>query len=82
MKQRNIDELRFRQLSDQDLDQHIHTTSCISPPKRIRCVLEISGVRYFSQKAGDTADKLILLREEKSRPRAGSKAVKRIDDTR
>ena len=67
MKQRNIDELRFRRLSDQDLDQHIHNhklyLSFITNKMRARN----KRVRYFAVKAGDTADKLALLNEEKSR---------------
>lgn len=67
MKQRKIDELRFRQLSDQDLDQHIHNhklyLSFLTDKMRARN----KRVRYFAVKAGDTADKLILLKEEKSR---------------
>lgn len=67
MKQSKIDELRFRQLSDQDLDQHIHNhklyLSFLTDKMRARN----KRVRYFAVKAGDTADKLILLKEEKSR---------------
>lgn len=67
MKQRKIDELRFRHLSAQDLDQHIHNhqlyLSFLTDKMRARN----KRVRYFSLKAGDTADKLILLKEEKSR---------------
>lgn len=67
MKQRKIDELRFRQLSDQDLDQHIHNhklyLSFLTDKMRARN----KRVRYFAVKAGDTAGKLILLKEEKSR---------------
>lgn len=67
MKQSKIDELRFRQLSDQDLDQHIHNhklyLSFLTDKMRARN----KRVRYFAVKAGDTADKLILLNEEKSR---------------
>lgn len=67
MKQRNIDQLRFRQLSNQDLDQHIHNhqlyLSFLTDKMRARN----KRVRYFAVKAGDTADKLILLNEEKSR---------------
>lgn len=67
MKQRKIDELRFRQLSDQDLDQHIHNhklyLSFLTDKMRARN----KRIRYFAVKAGDTADKLILLKEEKSR---------------
>nr|DAS18053.1 MAG TPA: hypothetical protein [Caudoviricetes sp.] len=67
MKQRKIDELRFRRLSAQDLDQHIHNhqlyLSFLTDKMRARN----KRVRYFAVKAGDTADKLILLKEEKSR---------------
>lgn len=67
MKQRKIDELRFRQLSDQDLDQHIHNhqlyLSFLTDKMRARN----KRVRYFAVKAGDTEDKLILLKEEKGR---------------
>lgn len=67
MKQRKIDELRFRQLSDQDLDQHIHNhklyLSFLTDKMRARN----KRVRYFAVKAGDTADKLLLLKEEKGR---------------
>lgn len=67
MKQRNIDQLRFRQLSAQDLDQHIHNhqlyLSFLTDKMRARN----KRVRYLAVKAGDTADKLILLNEEKSR---------------
>lgn len=67
MKQSKIDELRFRQLSDQDLDQHIHNhklyLSFLTDKMRARN----KRIRYFAVKAGDTADKLILLNEEKSR---------------
>ena len=67
MKQRKIDELRFRHLSDQDLDQHIHNhqlyLSFLTDKMRARN----KRVRYFAVKAGDTADELILLKEEKSR---------------
>jgi len=67
MKQRKIDELRFRQLSDQDLDQHIHNhqlyLSFLTDKMRARN----KRVSYFSLKAGDTADKLLLLKEEKGR---------------
>lgn len=67
MKQRNIDQLRFRQLSDQDLDQHIHNHQLYLSFLTNKMRARNKRVRYFSQKAGDTADKLILLKEEKSR---------------
>ena len=67
MKQRNIDQLRFRQLSNQDLDQHIHNHQLYLSFLTNKMCPRNKRVRYFSLKAGDTADKLILLREEKSR---------------
>lgn len=73
MKQRNIDELRFRQLSDQDLDQHIHNHQLYLSFLTNKMRSRNKRVRYFSQKAGDTAGKLILLREEKSRRGQGVK---------
>ncbi len=67
MKQRNIDQLRFRHLGDQDLDQHIHNHQLylyfITNKMRARN----KRVRYFAVKSGDTADKLALLNEEKIR---------------
>lgn len=66
MKQRNIDQLRFRQLSDQDLDQHIHNHKLYLSFLTNKMRARNKRVRYFAVKAGDTADKLILLKEEKS----------------
>lgn len=65
MKQRNIDELRFRQLSNQDLDQHIHNHQLYLSFLTNKMCPRNKRVRYFSLKAGDTADKLLLLKEEK-----------------
>lgn len=67
MKQRNIDQLRFRQLSAQDLDQHIHNHQLYLSFLTNKMRARNKRVRYFAVKAGDTADKLILLKEEKSR---------------
>jgi len=67
MKQRNIDELRFRQLSNQDLDQHIHNHQLYLSFLTNKMCPRNKRVRYFSLKAGDTADKLLLLKEEKGR---------------
>lgn len=67
MKQRNIDELRFIRLSDQDLDQHIHNHQLYLSFLTNKMRARNKRVRYFAVKAGDTADKLILLKEEKSR---------------
>ena len=67
MKQRNVDELRFRKLSDQDLDQHIHNHQLYLSFLTNKMRARNKRVRYFSVKAGDTADKLALLNEEKSR---------------
>jgi len=67
MKQRKIDELRFRQLSDQDLDQHIHNHQLYLSFLTNKMCPRNKRVRYFSLKAGDTADKLLLLKEEKGR---------------
>lgn len=67
MKQRKIDELRFRQLSDQDLDQHIHNHKLYLSFLTDKMHARNKRARYFAVKAGDTADKLILLNEEKSR---------------
>lgn len=67
MKQRNIDELRFRQLSNQDLDQHIHNHQLYLSFLTNKMCPRNKCVRYFSLKAGDTADKLLLLKEEKGR---------------
>lgn len=66
MKQRNIDQLRFRQLSSQDLDQHIHNHQLYLSFLTNKMRTRNKRVRYFAVKAGDTADKLILLNEEKS----------------
>lgn len=67
MKQRNIDQLRFRQLSNQDLDQHIHNHQLYLSFLTNKMCPRNKRVRYFSLKAGDTADKLLLLKEEKGR---------------
>lgn len=67
MKQRNIDQLRLRQLSNQDLDQHIHNHQLYLSFLTNKMCPRNKRVRYFSLKAGDTADKLLLLKEEKSR---------------
>lgn len=67
MKQRNIDQLRFRQLSDQDLDQHIHNHQLYLSFLTNKMRARNKRVRYFAVKAGDTADKLALLKEEKRR---------------
>lgn len=67
MKQRKVDELRFRQLSDQDLDQHIHNHKLYLSFLTNKMRARNKRVRYFSLKAVDTAGKLILLKEEKSR---------------
>ncbi len=67
MKQRKIDKLRFRHLSDQDLDQHIHNHKLYLSFLTNKMRARNKRVRYFSLKAGDTADKLMLLKEEKSR---------------
>jgi hypothetical protein len=67
MKQRKVDELRFRRLSDQDLDQHIHNHQLYLSFLTNKMRARNKRVRYFSSKAGDTADKIILLKEEKSR---------------
>lgn len=67
MKQRIIDQLRFRQLSAQDLDQHIHNHQLYLSFLTNKMRARNKRVRYFAVKAGDTADKLILLKEEKSR---------------
>lgn len=67
MKQRNIDELRFRQLSNQDLDQHIHNHQLYLSFLTNKMRPRNKRVSYFSLKAGDTADKLLLLKEEKGR---------------
>lgn len=67
MKQRKVDELRFRRLSDQDLDQHIHNHQLYLSFLTNKMRARNKRVRYFLLKAGDTAGKLILLREEKSR---------------
>nr|DAN97894.1 MAG TPA: hypothetical protein [Caudoviricetes sp.] len=67
MKQRNIDQLRFRQLSAQDLDQHIHNHQLYLSFLTNKMRARNKRVRYFAVKAGDTADKLILLKEEKGR---------------
>lgn len=67
MKQRNIGQLRFRQLSNQDLDQHIHNHQLYLSFLTNKMCPRNKRVRYFSLKAGDTADKLLLLKEEKGR---------------
>ena len=67
MKQRNIDQLRFRHLGDQDLDQHIHNHQLYLSFLTNKMRARNKRVRYFAVKAGDTEDKLILLNEEKSR---------------
>ena len=67
MKQRKIDELRFRRLSAQDLDQHIHNHQLYLSFLTNKMRARNKRVRYFAVKAGDTADKLALLKEEKSR---------------
>lgn len=67
MKQRNIDQLRFRHLGDQDLDQHIHNHQLYLSFLTNKMRARNKRVRYFAVKAGDTEDKLILLNEKKSR---------------